>query len=128
MADQEPHTGPPTREARRGVSESRDREPRNREPRKSGNSGGRSAPFGLKPGLLAGVSEALKFYLSAAIGILVVSFVFAMVYGSAISAGWLSTEGGDAWFTVLSWLLLMWLFGQWLKARFGRSNKLFRER
>ena len=120
MPDQEPHTGPPTREAR----ETREV----RESRRSENRGGRNAPFGLKPGLLAGVSETLKFYLSAVVAILVVTFVFSMIYGSAISAGWLSTEGGDAWFTVLSWLLLMWLTGQWLKARFGRSNKIFRER
>ena len=124
MPDQEPRTGPPTREASemRGVGEPRDRE------RGRSGSTDSSPPFGLKPGLLAGVSETLKFYLSVIIVVIVVTFVFSMVYGAAISAGWLSTEGGDAWFTVLSWVFFMWLFGQWLKARFGRSNMLFRER
>ena len=83
MADQEPRTGPPTREASkmRGVSEPRDREPRSHEPHKSENSGKRNPPFGLKPGLLAGVTGKIKFWITFFAGVLglfviIVSWIF----------------------------------------------------
>ena len=129
MADQEPRTGPPTREASemRGMSEPRDREPRSREPRKSGNSGKRSVPFGLKPGLFAGIIGKFKFWISFFAGVLGLFVIIGVLFSFTIDAGIFTTEGTGAWVVVLSWIGSVWLFGQWLKARYGRQNKIFRE-
>lgn len=125
MSDQEPHTGPPTREARK-TRELRDpHEARKR--RKSRNSEGNTL-LGLKSGLLAGVTDALKFWISFFTGVLGLFVVIGILFSFTIEAGIFTTEGTGAWVVFLSWLGSVWLFGQWLKARFGRSNKIFRER
>lgn len=111
MADQEPRTGPPTHQ---------------RTP-KSGNKNA-DTPLGLKPGLLGGVGETLKLWLCVAAMSLGLFFVVGILYGLSVQAGILTTEGTGAWVGVLTWIGSVWVGGQWLKARFGRPNKLFQVR
>lgn len=115
MSDQEPKVGPPQHSRTPRHSEKRERDDENDKP-----------PLGLKHGLIGGITKKAKFWFLVGAGSIGTLLVISMTFGTAITMGWWSTEGLDAWLTFLSWIGLTWLYGQWLKARFGRPNKIFR--